>query len=66
VERRAREALEQEWHVLHFVGHGTYDVETDEGVLAFVGRDGSRRLRDRVRASRTSSTKPSRRLASSC
>ncbi|MFD4422485.1 CHAT domain-containing protein [Agromyces sp. NPDC058484] len=32
--------LEQEWHVLHFIGHGTYDVETDEGVLAFVGRDG--------------------------
>ena len=26
--------------MLHFVGHGTYDVETDEGVLAFVGRDG--------------------------
>jgi hypothetical protein len=32
--------LEQEWHVLHFIGHGTYDTETDEGVLAFVGRDG--------------------------
>ena len=32
--------LEQKWHVLHFVGHGTYDVETDEGVLVFVGRDG--------------------------
>jgi hypothetical protein len=32
--------LEREWHVLHFIGHGTYDVETDEGVLAFVGRDG--------------------------
>ncbi|TYL53371.1 CHAT domain-containing protein [Agromyces mariniharenae] len=32
--------LEQEWHVLHFIGHGTYDVDTDEGVLAFVGRDG--------------------------
>ncbi|WP_173922669.1 CHAT domain-containing protein [Agromyces sp. Marseille-P2726] len=32
--------LEDPWHVLHFVGHGTYDVETDEGVLAFVGRDG--------------------------
>ena len=32
--------LQQEWHVLHFVGHGTYDVDTDEGVLAFVGRDG--------------------------
>lgn len=32
--------LEQEWHVLHFVGHGTYDADSDEGVLAFVGRDG--------------------------
>ncbi|RZS68803.1 CHAT domain-containing protein [Agromyces ramosus] len=32
--------LEQEWHVLHFIGHGTYDTDTDEGVLAFVGRDG--------------------------
>jgi len=32
--------LEREWHVLHFIGHGTYDAETDEGVLAFVGRDG--------------------------
>ncbi|HEU4756629.1 MAG TPA: CHAT domain-containing protein, partial [Agromyces sp.] len=32
--------LEHEWHVLHFIGHGTYDSQTDEGVLAFVGRDG--------------------------
>ena len=32
--------LEREWHVLHFIGHGAYDTETDEGVLAFVGRDG--------------------------
>ncbi|KRE31351.1 hypothetical protein ASG80_02555 [Agromyces sp. Soil535] len=32
--------LEQEWHVLHFIGHGAYDTDTDEGVLAFVGRDG--------------------------
>ncbi|WP_052676676.1 CHAT domain-containing protein [Microbacterium trichothecenolyticum] len=28
------------WHVLHFIGHGAYDTATDEGVLAFVGRDG--------------------------
>jgi hypothetical protein len=35
-----RKLLEEQWHVLHFVGHGTYDLETDEGVLAFVGRDG--------------------------
>jgi len=32
--------LEQEWHVLHFIGHGTYDLGTDEGMLAFVGPDG--------------------------
>jgi hypothetical protein len=32
--------LEDEWHVLHFIGHGGYDTDTDEGVLAFVGRNG--------------------------
>jgi hypothetical protein len=32
--------LEEQWHVLHFIGHGAYDTDTDEGVLAFVGRDG--------------------------
>jgi CHAT domain len=32
--------LEQEWHVLHFIGHGGYDTDTDEGVLALVGRNG--------------------------
>ena len=32
--------LQEEWHVLHFIGHGAYDTDTDEGVLAFVGRDG--------------------------
>ncbi|HEX6365453.1 MAG TPA: PASTA domain-containing protein [Agromyces sp.] len=32
--------LSREWHVLHFIGHGTYDTETDEGLLAFVGREG--------------------------
>jgi hypothetical protein len=35
-----RKLLERAWHVLHFIGHGTYDTVTDEGVLAFVGRDG--------------------------
>lgn len=36
--------LEQEWHVLHFIGHGGYDASTDEGVLAFVGRNGRAEL----------------------
>ena len=32
--------LEEEGHVRHFIGHGGYDTETDEGVLAFIGRNG--------------------------
>ena len=28
------------WHILHFIGHGGYDDDTDEGVLALVGSDG--------------------------
>lgn len=33
--------LSAPWHVLHFIGHGSYDATTDEGVLAFVGPDGT-------------------------
>ncbi|BDZ54518.1 CHAT domain-containing protein [Agromyces marinus] len=32
--------LDGEWHVLHFIGHGTYDTVSDEGVLAFVDEHG--------------------------
>ena len=32
--------LEETWHVLHFIGHGSYDHTRDEGALAFVGLDG--------------------------
>jgi tetratricopeptide (TPR) repeat protein len=32
--------LSGEWHILHFVGHGDYDVRTDEGLIALVGADG--------------------------
>lgn len=28
------------WHVLHFVGHGGFDVNADEGVIALTGEDG--------------------------
>ena len=31
---------EQSWHVLHFIGHGTFDDAADEGVIALVGDDG--------------------------
>jgi restriction system protein len=32
--------LIHEWHALHFIGHGDYDADRDEGVLALVGDDG--------------------------
>ncbi|MGC5171751.1 CHAT domain-containing protein [Microbacterium sp. DT81.1] len=32
--------LTQPWHVLHFIGHGGFDEQTDEGLVALVGRDG--------------------------
>ena len=28
------------WHVLHFIGHGDYSVERDQGLIALVGEDG--------------------------
>jgi hypothetical protein len=32
--------LDEHWHVIHFIGHGDFDVAQDEGVLALVGEDG--------------------------
>lgn len=32
--------LSGQWHIIHFVGHGDFDLESGEGVLAFVGPDG--------------------------
>jgi CHAT domain/TIR domain/WD domain, G-beta repeat len=32
--------LDGEWHVLHFIGHGDFDPELDEGVLALTREDG--------------------------
>ena len=57
--------LEREWHVLHFIGHGTYDVETDEGVLASSAVMDAPTTSPR-RASPTFSTKPSPRPGWSC
>jgi CHAT domain len=28
------------WHIVHFIGHGDFDSQNDEGVLALVGDDG--------------------------
>jgi hypothetical protein len=32
--------LSEEWHVIHFIGHGDFDFERQEGILALVGKDG--------------------------
>ena len=32
--------LDGEWHVLHFIGHGDFDPDSDEGVLGLVAEDG--------------------------
>jgi CHAT domain len=32
--------LLEEWHVLHFIGHGDFDADQDEGLLALVRDDG--------------------------
>jgi len=47
-----------EWHVLHFIGHGDFDSDRDEGVLALEREDGradlvaARRLTDLLRQAR--------------
>ncbi len=28
------------WHIYHFIGHGSFDEQTDEGLIAFVNEDG--------------------------
>lgn len=32
--------LSGEWHIVHFIGHGDFDAQLDEGLLALVGHDG--------------------------
>ena len=32
--------LDEEWHVLHFTGHGDFDPAREEGLLALAGQDG--------------------------
>jgi hypothetical protein len=40
-----RDALwHNHWHVLHFVGHGSYDSEADEGLLALADEHGNKHL----------------------
>ena len=38
------EMLSGTWHVLHFIGHGDYDLTSDQGVIALVGDNGGPHL----------------------
>jgi hypothetical protein len=40
---------DETWHVLHFIGHGEYDDETDEGTIALVHEDGRAHMVDAAR-----------------
>lgn len=40
------ELLAGTWHVLHFIGHGGYDAERDQGIISLVGDEGRRNLVD--------------------
>jgi len=32
--------LRHPWHVIHFIGHGDFDLDRDEGILSLVGENG--------------------------
>ena len=54
--------LDGVWHVVHFIGHGGYDEETQEDLLALVGTDGRKEARRRTPLCRSfggGATKPS-------
>ena len=36
--------LSNQWHVLHFIGHGDYDVDADQGLIALEGKGGRKDL----------------------
>jgi hypothetical protein len=44
-----RKLLSGHWHVLHFIGHGYFDAQSDQGLLALEGKRG---YADRVEADR--------------
>ena len=46
------ELLNGTWHVLHFIGHGDYDRNADQGVIALVGADGGTHLVEADRLAR--------------
>lgn len=47
-----RAMLDGQWHVLHFIGHGGFDDDIDEGVVALERGDGRARTVDATRLGR--------------
>ncbi len=51
------------WHVFHFVGHGSFDAQRDEGLLVFADGEGKSELRSATDVARLLSGQPTLRLA---
>ena len=51
------------WHIFHFVGHGRFDVNQDEGMLALVSETGETDELTATQVGRLLSDHPSLRLA---
>ncbi len=60
---RAMRPNQGPWHVFHFVGHGGFDAQRDEGLLAFADAAGKSDLRTATDVARLLAGQPTLRLA---
>jgi formylglycine-generating enzyme required for sulfatase activity len=60
---RAMRPNQGPWHVFHFVGHGGFDAQRDEGLLVFADQAGRSDLRTATDVARLLSGQPTLRLA---
>ncbi len=60
---RAMRPNQGPWHIFHFVGHGSFDAQRDEGLLVFADQTGKSDLRSATEVARLLSGQPTLRLA---
>lgn len=60
---RATRPNQGPWHVFHFIGHGGFDKQREEGLLAFANRQGKSDLRTATEVARLLSSQTTLRLA---
>ncbi|HEX6778161.1 MAG TPA: CHAT domain-containing protein [Ktedonobacterales bacterium] len=54
--------LQRDWHIFHFIGHGAFDPNQQEGVLALANEQGKTRLLSATALARLLAQRPSLRL----